>query len=361
MSPAISTAAPAQGSPGARSWPDLLTALLEGRDLDEATTAWVMDRVMSDDVSPALLAAFLVALRAKGETVAEVSGLAKAMLAHAIPLRVPGSLVDLVGTGGDRHRSVNISTMAAIVGAGAGLRVVKHGNRAASSASGAADVLEALGVRLDLPVDVVAANAERVGITFCFAQVFHPSFRFAGPVRRELGIATSFNLLGPLTNPARPGSASIGVADRRMAPVIAGVLARRGSRAIVVRSEDGLDEWSTTAPARVWEVADGAVREHVIDAREAFGLASATLDDLRGADAVHNAEVVRAVLAGHEGAVRDAVLLGAASAIVAEGSLVGEGTLDERMTTALVLAAASIDEGAAASVLERWVDASRSA
>lgn len=342
------------------TWPRLLTALVAREDLRAEQTAWAMDQVMSGETSPAVLAGFLVALRSKGETVEELTGLADSMLAHAVPLAVPVPAVDVVGTGGDRHHSVNVSTMAALVVAGAGLTVVKHGNRAATSASGSADVLEALGVRLDLPVERVARAATSVGITFCFAQVFHPSFRHAGPTRRDLGIPTTFNFLGPLTNPARPRAAAIGVADLRMAPLMAGVLAARGTRAVVFRGQDGLDELSTTAPADVWEVADGAVTHRVLDPRTAFGLAPATLEDLRGGEAAANAGVVRTLLAGHAGPVRDTVLLNAAAAIVADGTLPGTaaGSLEDRLAAGLAAAAAAVDSGAAAEVLDRWVAAS---
>jgi anthranilate phosphoribosyltransferase len=341
-----------------------LTTLVAGRDLSAAETGWAMDQVMSGETSPVVLAGFLVALRAKGETVAELVGLADAMLGHAVPIPVGGPSVDVVGTGGDRHRSVNVSTMAALVVAGAGLTVVKHGNRAMSSASGSADVLEALGVRLDLPVERVAEAARSVGITFCYAQVFHPSMRFAAVARRELGIPTTFNFLGPLTNPARPRAAAIGVADRRMAPLMAGVLAARGTSALVFRGDDGLDELSTTAPADVWEVAGGEVVHHRLDARQSFGLAPATLEDLRGADATHNAAVVREVLAGARGPVRDAVLLNAAAALVADGAAGGSPggageSLEPRLAAGMRVAADSVDSGAAGAVLERWVAASR--
>ncbi len=347
--------------PPAPTWPELISALIARSDLPADRTAWAMDQVMAGETSPVVLAGFLVALRAKGETVAELTGLADAMLTHAVPIEVEGPTVDLVGTGGDRHHSVNISTMAALVVAGAGPRVVKHGNRAASSASGSADVLEALGVRLDLDVARVAETARTVGITFCFAQVFHPSFRHAATARRELGIPTTFNFLGPLTNPARPRAAAIGVADRRMAPLMAGVLAARGTSALVFRGHDGLDELSTTAPADIWEVADGGVVEHRLDPREAFGLAPATLADLRGAEAAHNARVVRTVLAGERGPVRDAVLLNAAAALVADGSTpgTGAGALEDRLAAGLTLAAEAVDSGAASSVLDRWVAATR--
>jgi anthranilate phosphoribosyltransferase len=330
-------------------------------DLTAEDTAWAMDQVMNGEVSPVLLASFLVALRVKGETADELGGLADAMLAHATRFTVPGPSVDIVGTGGDGARTVNVSTMAAVVVAGAGVRVVKHGNRAATSASGSADVLEALGVRLDQDAGRVAELATEVGITFCFAQVFHPSFRHAAAARSQLPIGTAFNFLGPLTNPAQPRAAAIGVADRRMAPLVAGVLARRGTSALVFRGEDGLDELAPTAASRIWEVHDGVVDERVVDAVGDLGLTPATLDDLRGASAVHNAAVARRVLAGEPGAVRETVLLNAAAALVADGSAPGtaEGSLVDRLAVGLRVAAESVDSGAAAQVLERWEHASQ--
>ncbi|HLS49198.1 MAG TPA: anthranilate phosphoribosyltransferase [Actinomycetaceae bacterium] len=345
-----------------RRWPDLIATLVEGRDLSATDTSWAMDQVMSGATAPVELAGFLVALSAKGETVAELAGLAEAMLDHAVPIDIAGDLVDLVGTGGDGANTVNISTMASLVAAGAGLRIVKHGNRAASSASGSADVLEALGVRLDLTVAQVAEVFADVGITFCFAQTFHPSFRHAATARSQLGIATAFNVLGPLTNPARPRAAAIGVANARIAPLVAGVLAARGTRALVFRGEDGLDELTTTAPARVWEVAGGTISEHLVDARESFGLAPASLADLRGADARHNAQVARDLLDGRTGPIRDAVVLNAAAAIVADGSLLTDSksnaSLEDRLRAAVALATRAIDSGAARDVLRRWIAAS---
>lgn len=342
---------------GEPSWPALLTALLAGRHLERAEADWAMDQVMSGEATPTQLAGFLVALRAKEETVDELAGLADAMLRHAIPIDVPGPSVDVVGTGGDRHHTVNISTMASIVVAGTGKRVVKHGNRAASSSSGAADVLEALGVRLDHPPARVAELAVEVGITFCFARVFHPAMRHAGAVRAELGVPTVFNFLGPLTNPARPAASAIGVYDARMAVLVAGVLAKRPGTALVFRGEDGLDELSTTTPTTVWVVAAGAVEETRLDATR-LGLPRAALADLRGGDAAHNAGVVRDVLAGKPGPVRDAVLLNAAGALAAlDGA--GVADLEDRLADGLRQAAESVDSGAAADVLGRWVAASR--
>jgi len=346
------------GSAGPVSWPQLITALIAGEDLDRSQTAWAMDEMMSGNASPVQLAGFLVALRAKGETVEELAGLVDVMLRHAVRIEVPGPCVDVVGTGGDRSNSVNISTMASLVVAGAGQRVVKHGNRAASSASGAADVLEALGVRLDFTPARVAELATEVGITFCFAQVFHPAMRHAGPVRAGLGVPTVFNVLGPLTNPAQPKAAAVGVANVKLAPLVAGVLAERGASALVFRGENGLDELSTTSPAQVWEVRGGTVVTHRLDARE-LGIAAATLEDLRGDDAKYNASVVRSVLGGDPGPVRDTVLLNASAALVAADAAVAEPTsgLEDRLRAGLERAADAVDSGAAAAVLDRWAAA----
>ncbi|MEP6561337.1 MAG: anthranilate phosphoribosyltransferase, partial [Nakamurella sp.] len=203
-----------------RSWPGLLTRLLDGDDLDSSDTAWVMDRIMNGEAAGAQLAGFAVALRAKGETAAELAGLVDSMMSHAIRVQVPVRAVDIVGTGGDRANTVNISTMAAVVIAAAGAPVVKHGNRAASSKCGAADLLEGLGVAISLPAEAVAATVAEVGIGFCFATVFHPSLRHAGATRRELGIPTVFNFLGPLTNPAQPAAGAVGCGNLRMARMV---------------------------------------------------------------------------------------------------------------------------------------------
>ncbi|HKU31521.1 anthranilate phosphoribosyltransferase [Arthrobacter sp. NyZ413] len=340
------------------SWPGLISAMLKGQDLSVQNTAWAMNTIMSGEAAPSQIAGFLVALRAKGETVEEVTGLVEAMLSNANPVNIPGEKLDIVGTGGDQLNTVNISTMAALVAAGAGARVVKHGNRAATSSSGSADVLEALGVRLDLPIDRVARNAEEAGITFCFAQVFHPSFRHTGVVRAELGIPTAFNFLGPMTNPAHVQASAVGVANATIAPLIAGVLARRGSRGLVFRGEDGLDELTTTGPSTVWEIRSGQVEQLSFSPSD-LGIAPATVADLRGGDAKANAAVVREILGGKPGAVRDAVLLNAAAGLVAF-DIAAEGPFLERMESALRRAAESIDSGAAHRVLETWVALSQS-
>jgi anthranilate phosphoribosyltransferase len=311
-----------------------------------------MGEVMAGDASPAQVAGFAVALRAKGETAAEVAGLVEVMLAEAAPVTVAGRVVDTCGTGGDRSNTVNLSTMAALVVAGAGVPVVKHGNRAASSACGSADLLEALGVVVDLPPEAVGPCVEQVGIAFCFAPVFHPGMRHAAVARRDLGVPTVFNVLGPLTNPARPAAQAVGVADARLAPVMAGVLAARGADALVFRGDDGLDELTTTGPSTVWVVVGGAVREESFDPAS-IGVPRADLAALRGGDAAYNAGVARTLLAGEAGPVRDAVLLNAAAAIAAFAG--GDDPLVERLRTGWAEAAAALDSGAAGAVLERWV------
>ncbi|TRV73041.1 anthranilate phosphoribosyltransferase [Streptomyces sp. 130] len=339
-------------------WPALLASLLGGRALTSESTAWAMDQVMRGLASPAQLAGLLVALRAKGETAEEVLGLVRSMHAHAVRLDVPGPALDIVGTGGDGSDSVNISTMAAIVAAGAGARVVKHGNRSASSACGSADVLEELGVPLRLPPGAVAQVAAEAGITFCFAPVFHPAARHAAPVRRELGVRTIFNCLGPLTNPASPTALAVGVADPALAPVVARTLALRGVSALVFRGDDGMDELTVTTTSRVWSVHGGEVRAESFDPRDA-GVPLSPGGALRGGDARFNAEVVRAVLGGERGAVRDAVLLSAAAGLAAlDASVAGRpvtGSVTERIAAGLDRAARAVDSGAAAGVLDRWV------
>ncbi len=346
--------------PATPTWPDLLTSLIDGRDLGDGEARWAMDEVMSGAANPIQVAGFLVALRAKGETVTELRALADVMLEHAHRIQVPGPCLDIVGTGGDRQHTVNISTMAALVIAGCGVTVVKHGNRAASSSSGSADVLEALGVDLSLPPEQVARLATDVGITFCFAQAFHPSFRHAAPARSGLGIATAFNVLGPLTNPAQPGYAAVGVADARMAPLIAGVLAERGGRAVVFRGDDGLDELSIADTSTLWWVADGAVAVHPV-APEDVGLTRNPLSSLRGDDAAYNAGVARAVLAGDRTPVRDAVVYNAGAALATASGARVTSTADvlSAIRAGMERAAVAIDSGAASGVLDRWVAASR--
>ncbi len=341
---------------GSVTWPEVLGALISGTDLSSEQTAWAMGEVLAGEATSAQIAGFAVALRAKGETIDEVEGLVEAMYRHATPLPVPGRVLDVVGTGGDRSFSVNISTMAAIVAAGAGVTVVKHGNRSASSKSGSADVLEALGIRMDLPASEVGRVADEVGITFCFAAAFHPALRYAAVARRELGVGTTFNFLGPIANPARPEAQAIGCADRRMAPVMAGVFARRGVDAWVFRGDDGLDELTTTTTSSLWAVTNGEVVEHSLDPAD-LGVPRGTAEGLRGQDAAYNADVVRRLLAGDRGPVRDAVLLNAGAALAVHAA--ETGTLEERLAAGMSRATEAVDSGAAQALLERWVTATR--
>lgn len=334
-------------------WPGVLSQLLAREDLSRDDAADAMRRIMTGEATPAQIAAFVVALRAKGETSDEVAGLASVMLGLAPVVDTPGPVVDTCGTGGDRAGTINVSTIAAIVAAGAGAVVAKHGNRAASSRCGSADLLEALGVRVGLEPAGVARCLAEVGIGFMFAPVFHAAMAHAGGPRREMGIPTVFNFLGPLTNPARPEAQVVGVADARMQPVLAGVLADRGTRAFVVRGADGIDEITTTGPSRVIETVAGVTTEFELDPAT-LGLASARPGDLAGGDPATNAAVTRAVLAGERGHARDIVLLNAAAALTVAG-------ISPSMPEGLAAAAASIDSSRAAGVLDAWVEVSNGA
>ncbi len=338
------------------SWPGLLNRLLASQDLTAEDTAWAMREVMTGEATPAQVAGFAVALRAKGASAQEVAGLAAEMLEQATPVDLPLACVDIVGTGGDGAHTVNISSMASVVTAAAGAPVAKHGGRAASSSSGAADVLEELGVIIDLPAAGVARCVQEAGIGFFFAPVFHPGMRHAGAPRRELGIATVFNFLGPLTNPARPVAAAIGCADRAMAPVLAEVLAARGARAVVFRGDDGLDELSTATTSSAWVVRDGAVVPDTVDPA-ALGIPASGPAALRGGSPAFNADVFRRVMDGEHGPVRDAVLLNAAAALAAFDE--HSTGLHDGLAAGLERAAAAVDEGRAAAQLERWVSVSR--
>ncbi|WP_062988829.1 anthranilate phosphoribosyltransferase [Nocardia anaemiae] len=340
-----------------RSWPQVLGTLADGGDLAAEDTTWVIDEIFTDNATQAQIAAFGVAMKIKGPTPTELSGMAAGMLGHARLVHVDGDAVDIVGTGGDRSGSVNISTMSSIVVASAGVPVVKHGNRAASSKSGGADVLEALGVKLALGPEAVARCVREVGIGFCFAPLFHPALRFAGPARKEIGIPTVFNVLGPLTNPARPRAGLVGCAFPELLPVIAGVFAGRGASAIVVRGNDGLDEITTSDTTDAWIVSGGKLRKTTIDPTR-IGIARVDLNALRGGDAEVNAGVARSVFAGTAGPVRDAVLLNSAAAIVAYDWSQGVGDPDADIHDAIAAgidrAAEAIDTGKSAALLDRW-------
>lgn len=345
------------------TWPGILTTLLGDQDLSVSESTWAMRQIMSGTATPSQLAGFLVALRAKGETVDEIVGFRDAILEAALPLPVDPNVLDIVGTGGDRFGTVNISTMAAVVAAASGVPVVKHGNKAASSASGSSDVLSALGIDLTLTPEQVAETLTSAGITFAFASAFHPGFRHAGPTRAELGVPTVFNFLGPLCNPARAEANAVGVAQLDRVPLITGVFRTRGATALVFRGDDGLDELTTTGHSRLWEVSRGDVHEHDLDPRD-LGIPLAEIDDLLGGDPAHNAQVVHRVFAGEQGAVRDIVLLNSAAGIVAfrlsQDATEVQRPILERLAEAKDAAAEAIDSGAAARKLTAWVETTRS-
>jgi len=333
------------------SWPDTLARLLRGEDLPEHEAAAAMGEIMSGSATPGQIGGFLLALRAKGETVDEIVGFAKMMRSFSNKVSAAGPLVDTCGTGGDRAGTVNVSTMAALAVAGAGARVAKHGNRAQSSDCGSADLLEALGVVIDLGPEGVAACIDEAGIGFCFAPVFHPAMKHAGPVRRELGVPTTFNFLGPLTNPAGVSRQTVGVSDAVMAPKMADALAQLGAEhAFVFRGDDGLDELTTTTTSRLWEIRDG-VTERAFDPAEA-GIGRVAAADLRGGSAEDNAKIALRLLDGEEGAVRDVVALNAACALVASGIApdIGEG---------FARAGEAISSGRAKQALERFREVSQ--
>jgi len=343
------------------TWPGILGSLVDGNDLSISEAEWAMQSVMAGEATTAQLGGLLVALRMKGETVDEIVGFRDAVLANAQPLDVDPMVLDIVGTGGDPFGAVlNISSVAAVIAAAAGVPVVKHGNRGASSASGASDVLSALGLNLDIPPVRVAEVLSETGITFAFAALFHPGFRHAGPTRKELGISTLFNILGPLCNPARPEASAVGVASLERVPLVVGVFRTRGATALVYRGDDGIDKLTTTGHSHIWEVSRGFVTEHDLDPAD-LGIPRADIQSLLGADPEHNAGVVRAVLAGERGPVRDIVLLNAAAGLTAFELARDPEQLRQpilgRLAAQLERAAAVVDSGAAAAKLDDWVAA----
>lgn len=349
----------------AQTWPALLSRLLNRENLSIAEAAWAMEQVMAGSATPAQLAGFLVALRAKGETVDEFVGFRDAALAHARPIDIDPMALDIVGTGGDPFGAVvNVSSIASVVVAAAGVPVAKHGNRGASSASGASDVLSALGIDLDLSPEAVGHVFREVGLTFLHAQAFHPGFRHAGPVRRELGISTLFNILGPLVNPARPEASAVGVAHLDRVPLVVGVFRTRGATALVYRGDDGIDKLTTTGHSHMWEVSRGSVTEHDIDPRE-LGIAYSPIEEILGADPEHNAGIARRVLAGEASAVRDIVLLNAAAGLVsfrlAQDPQQLLRPITERLREQLQVAAEVIDSGRAERKLAEWAAATQAA
>ena len=334
------------------AWPPVLSRLITGDDLTGPEARAAMDEIMSGRATPAQTAAFIVSLRTKGETAEEITGLVQGMRDAMIGVDTGGVVVDTAGTGGDRSGTFNISTTAALIAAGAGARVAKHGNRAASSESGSADVLEALGFAIDLPPEATAQMIEETRFGFFFAPRYHPAMRHAGPVRRELGVPTVFNFLGPLCNPAGATRQALGVADPRMAERMIEVLRNLGSEyAFVFYGEDGLDELTVTGPSYIYRLRGGEIT-HAEFTPEDFGVPRSPAEALRGGDAARNAGITRDVLSGQPGPARDVSLINAAAAIVAAG-------LAEGFVEGVEAAAAAVDGGAARDVLERAAALSR--
>jgi anthranilate phosphoribosyltransferase len=347
-----------------RTYPELLAAVLAGTDLSVSEATSVMAKVMAGELTDAQIAAFLVALRAKGETVDEVVGFRAAILDNAVSLDIPSTVLDIVGTGGDPYGAVvNVSSVASIVAAAAGVPVVKHGNRAASSSSGASDLLGELGVNLELNPEQVKAVFDRVGLTFVFAAKFHPGFRHAATARKEIGVPTVFNILGPLCNPVRPEASAVGVSSLERVPQMAGVFRTRGATALLYRGDDGIDKMTTTGYSRVWEVTRGEVVEHVIDVEE-LGLPKASIEDLLGKDPAHNAKLATSVLAGDPGPVRDIVVLNTAAGLTAfdlsNDHSQHDIPLKQRLIANIERASSAIDSGTARATLDAWIDASQS-
>lgn len=342
-----------------KNWPKLLNKLTLRQNLSEPEIAWAMNEIMNGEVSEAVIGAFLIALHLKGETSEELAALAQGMLDKAQKIEINTNAVDIVGTGGDQHNTVNISTMASMVIVGSGVPVIKHGNRASSSSSGSADVLEKLGINLDMSIDQVVKGLDVAGMAFLFAQVFHPAMKHVAPTRKKLGVPTAFNYLGPMTNPAQVRSSAIGVADENMAQKIAEVFASREDHALIFRGSDGLDEITITGSSQVWETFKGRVTQHIINPRE-LGFSLGTIEDLRGGDASQNAEIFLEIMQGKTGHIRDAVLLNAAAGIVAFEDEVTDKSFEDRFAGALSRAKDSLDSGKALRVLETWKTYSQS-
>jgi len=355
-------------NPAERAWPAVLAAAMSEESASPADVTWAMNEILEDRATPVQIAAFLTALRVRGESPEHVRAIVESMLDHATRVdrsARPDAVVDIVGTGGDGSNSVNISTMAALVVAAAGAPVIKHGNRAASSATGSADALEALGIRLELGGDQVAACVSDVGIGFCFAPAFHPALRFAGPTRRELGVPTVFNIVGPLANPAQPEAILVGCARIQSAPVMAQVLLDRGTSALVVRGEDGLDEISTTAPTRIWDATGDQVVVSTVEPGD-FGIAHDDPTLLVGGSPERNVELLRATVDPHcatddatkIAAIRDAVVVNAAAALTAYDAAIetdgSEASMVERIAQRIPRARAALESGDAWRLMETW-------
>lgn len=348
------------------TWPTVLAKLLSKKNLSRDEAGWAMSQIMDGESSEAEIGAFMMALRSKGETVEELAGLVDVMLEKSVLLDTGSDAIDIVGTGGDMIGTVNISTMASIVAAAAGVGVMKHGSRSASGKTGSAEMLEVLGIRLDLSPQRVAEVYRAAGITFFFAPVFHPAMRHVAPVRKALGVPTTFNFLGPLANPAQPVATSLGVANPQIAPLMASELAARGRNALVFRGLDGLDELTTTANSDIWLVQGGVVRNFELNPAK-FGLKKVELADLLGGQAQQNAEVALRLLHEPKGsasqAIREVVALNAAGGLVAyelsKQTIESQQELDRQFGLQLERAFEALDSGAAAQKLSAWMSASQ--
>ncbi len=348
----------------ANTWAQILGKLLQKHALERTEANWAMTQIMAGDASDAQVGAFMLALRSKGETVDELAGLVDVMLRNAVILDTGSDAVDIVGTGGDMVGTVNISSMASILTAAAGIPVMKHGSRSASGKTGSSEMLEVLGIRLDLSPERVADVFREVGITFFFAPVFHPAMRYVAPIRRELAIPTTFNFLGPLANPAQPIATSLGVANVEIAPLMAQEVANRGRSALVFRGNDGLDELTTTGISDIWEVAGGEVRHSTLNPAD-LGIAKADLNDLLGGDPQQNAHIAKSLFEGKlAGPIADIVRLNAAAGVVAydlakDNSRI-EAPLVERFESALHLVSVALEEGRGEAKLSAWMSATQS-
>ena len=348
------------------SWPSILAKLIAKQDLDRSEASWAMTQIMTGDSSEAEIAAFLLALRSKGETVSELAGLVDVMLKNAVLLDTGNDALDIVGTGGDLVGTVNVSSMASILASAAGVPVLKHGSRSASGKTGSSEMLEVLGIKLDLSPQRVAEVFRETGITFFFAPVFHPAMRHVAPIRKQLGVPTTFNFLGPLANPAQPIATSLGVANPEIAPLMAQELAERGRFGLVFRGDDGLDELTTTTTSSIWMVTPEGVQEFQLNPGD-FGINKANQDALLGGDAKQNAQIARDLFAGNTknqlGAVRDIVILNAAGGVVAyrvaKNPQLSGSSLKSLFDSALEQVTSALDSGAGASKLEQWVSATQ--
>jgi anthranilate phosphoribosyltransferase len=340
------------------TWDQVISQLADGENLNGVQATWAMNQILDNLATKDEIKSFLLGVQAKGESAAEVEAFLEVMFSHSAPIQISERAVDPVGTGGDGANTINISSTAAIIAAAAGAKVVKHGARAASSTSGAADLLEALGVNIDLDGQGVETCFQTLGIGFCFAPKFHPAMRFAAPARKELGQASVFNILGPLANPAKPQAMAIGVAKERVLPLMAKVLADRGAEGFLFRGDDGLDEITLTTTSTIIQVSKAGMKQERFDPRE-LGVEYAPIEAITGGDASYNAAVTLDILSGRRSPARDAVLLNAAAAIAAFDAQF-ELSITEQLRQGLSKAAAAVDSGSALALLQRWVELSQS-